>query len=34
MNTTLKTLRFRAETTETLCPTSYTPDGNCRPQAL
>lgn len=35
MNTMLKTLQFRAETTETLCATHpYTLDGNCRSQAL
>ncbi len=34
MNTMLKTLQFREETTETLCPTHHTPDGNRRSQAL
>ena len=34
MNTILKTLQFRAETTETLCATHHTPDGNYWSQAL
>jgi hypothetical protein len=34
MNTILKTLQFRAETTETLALPIIYHDGNCRSQAL